>query len=265
MGSLMQDFKRQASFFLKEKIKSARLVLTDVTPAQIFVFGEKRLTEEITNGESLGADAQAMRIISKAAFEVDDYDRIAHILHQRLSKFDTKNWRASYKALVLLEHLLTHGPNRVSEEFEGDEDVIRDMANFHYLDDKGFDWGSRVQKKSERIMKLLEDKSYLKEERARARKLIVGIKGFGSISQKSAIDESSKDANKTIFRSNTHQYFINDQNDLMESDEFMTNLLVTNKMADNKHTYSSQERAIEPDHPFWDKEQHTRVSLLSST
>lgn len=29
------EFKKQASFFLKEKIKTARLALTDVTPAQM--------------------------------------------------------------------------------------------------------------------------------------------------------------------------------------------------------------------------------------
>ncbi|XLS51243.1 hypothetical protein HN51_011920 [Arachis hypogaea] len=29
------EFKKQASFFLKEKIKSARLALTDITPAEL--------------------------------------------------------------------------------------------------------------------------------------------------------------------------------------------------------------------------------------
>jgi len=32
---LFRDFKKQASFFLKEKFKTARLALTDVTPAEL--------------------------------------------------------------------------------------------------------------------------------------------------------------------------------------------------------------------------------------
>ncbi|KAI3470710.1 hypothetical protein Pfo_027373 [Paulownia fortunei] len=267
MGSLMQDFKRQASFFLREKIKNARLVLTDVTPVQL-------LTEEVTNGDSLAPDAHAMRLISRAAFEVDDYERIVHILHHRLSKFDTWNWRASYNALVLLEHLLTHGPQRIAEEFESDQDTIRDLATFHYVDDKGFNWGLSVKKKSERIMELLEDRSYLKEERARARKLTVGIKGFGSFSQR-PVDGSSNDANsERILRSNSlffggHHHHAAVESKLLASDEY-TKLLVTNKIAEDddlkgwSHTYSSHEYVMEEDHPFWDKEHQTRVSLLSS-
>ncbi|CAI0443161.1 unnamed protein product [Linum tenue] len=39
MGSpILAEFKRQASFYLKEKIKTARLALTDVTPAQLCSF-----------------------------------------------------------------------------------------------------------------------------------------------------------------------------------------------------------------------------------
>jgi len=38
MGSpLLHEFKRQASFFFKEKIKTARLALTDVTPTELTV------------------------------------------------------------------------------------------------------------------------------------------------------------------------------------------------------------------------------------
>ncbi|KAJ7975811.1 Epsin domain [Quillaja saponaria] len=107
----------------------------------------------------------------RAAFEVDDYWRIVEILHQRLSKFDKKNWRVSYKALLLLEHLLTHGPLRISEEFLTDKHVIKETGNFEYIDERGFNWGLSIRKLSERISKLLENETFLKEERARARQL----------------------------------------------------------------------------------------------
>ncbi|XP_047955671.1 ENTH domain-containing protein C794.11c-like [Salvia hispanica] len=261
MGSLMEDFKRQASFFLREKIKTARLVLTDVTPAQI-------LTEDVTNRDSLAADVHAMRVIARAAFEVDDYERIVHILHHRLSKFEAWNWRASYKALILLEHLLTHGPQRIAEEFEIHQDTILDMATFHFIDNKGFNWGMSVKNKSERVVSLLQDRSYLKEERARARKLTVGkIKGFGSFSQTPA-DESSDDNidRRPIFRSKS--LFLGSHRDaaakanLLGSDEY-TKLLKTNMIAENDNVKGCS-LAMEQDHPFWDKELQTRASLLSS-
>ncbi|CAA0811886.1 ENTH/VHS family protein [Striga hermonthica] len=88
------ELKKQASFFLKEKIKSARLALTDVTPAQL-------LAEEATNGDPGCPDARTLKMISKAAFEVDDYWRIVDILHRRLVRFEKMNWRPSYKALIV--------------------------------------------------------------------------------------------------------------------------------------------------------------------
>ncbi|KAL3521095.1 hypothetical protein ACH5RR_019244 [Cinchona calisaya] len=130
----LHELKRQASFFFKDKIKIARLALLDVTPTQL-------LTEEATNGDFSVPDTSKMRLISHAAFEVDDYWRIVGILHKR------------------------------------------------------FNWGSSVQKKAGRVLKLIEDGSFLKEERERERerKLTLGTKGFGSFCRRqTSTDESLK-------------------------------------------------------------------------
>ncbi|XP_027347193.1 epsin-3-like [Abrus precatorius] len=179
MGTpVFHEFKKQASFFLKEKIKTARLALTDVTPAEL-------MTEEATSGNPWAPDSPTLRSISRAAFELDDYWRIVEILHKRLLKFENKNWRVSYNSLIVLEHLLTHGPESVADEFQNDKDVISQMKGFQYIDNSGFNWGLTVRKKSERIMKLLEEGSLLKEERNHARRLSRGIQGFGSFSHSS--------------------------------------------------------------------------------
>ncbi|CAN0854120.1 Clathrin interactor 1 [Linum grandiflorum] len=125
------EFKKQASFFFKEKIKTARLALTDVTPAQL-------LTEEATSGNPWAPDPRTLGSISRAAFELDDYLRIVEILHKRLGKFERKNWRATYHSLILLERLLTHGPESVSREFLEDRHAIRDAQTFQHIDEKGF-------------------------------------------------------------------------------------------------------------------------------
>lgn len=180
-SSSFHEFKRQASFFLKEKFKTARLALTDVTPAQLLV-------EESTNGNPWAPDARALKMISKAAFEIDDYWRIVNVLHNRLARFDAINWRIPYKAVVVLEHLLTHGPESVAAEFQTHKDVLQEMTNFQYIDEKGFNWGLNVRMKSERILILLNESSVLKQERARARKLSRGIEGFGSFNHRTSAE-----------------------------------------------------------------------------
>lgn len=41
------------------------------------------MTEEATNENPWPPDTPTMRVISRASFEVDEYDRIVEILHHR--------------------------------------------------------------------------------------------------------------------------------------------------------------------------------------
>nr|ACU20173.1 unknown [Glycine max] len=217
MGTpLFHEFKKQASFFLKEKFKTARLALTDVTPGEL-------MTEEATKGNSWAPDSPTLRSISRAAFELDDYLRIVEILHKRLLKFDNKNWRASYNSLIVLEHLLTHGPESVAEEFQSDKDVIGQMKCFQHIDDSGFNWGLAVRKKSEQILKLLEEGTLLKEERNRARRLSRGIQGFGSFSPRSTQAQGvlQEKSSPTTFDRRTADF---NDNENQENQSFGSNL-----------------------------------------
>jgi len=58
-------------------------------------------------------------------------------IQNRFLKFEKKNWRVSYNSLTVLEHLLTHGPESVAEEFKSDKNVISQMRSFQYIDDTG--------------------------------------------------------------------------------------------------------------------------------
>lgn len=191
------ELKKQASFFLKEKIKTARLALTDVTPAEL-------LTEEATNGNPWAPDSRTMGFISRAAFEIDDYWRIVEILHKRFEKFERKQWRESYNALLLLEHLLTHGPESVCDEFQSDRNVLKQMGTLQYIDEKGFNWGVTVRKKSERTLELLEKGPLLREERDRSRKVTRGIQGFGSFNHVWSSTANEEHASACYGRSNSH-------------------------------------------------------------
>nr|XP_011462275.1 PREDICTED: clathrin interactor EPSIN 1 [Fragaria vesca subsp. vesca] len=169
----LDHIKKQASQFLQERYKTARLAFTDVTPAELWA-------EEATNGEPCSPDAKTMTKLAAASFEMEDYWRIVDILHRKLYNVDWKEWRQSYKALVLLEFLLTHGPVDFAEEFQGDSEVIQELGSFKYIDDRGFDWGSCMQKKSDQILVLLRGGPTLREARYKALKLTNEIQGFGS-------------------------------------------------------------------------------------
>ncbi|XP_059650670.1 uncharacterized protein LOC132296486 [Cornus florida] len=174
MGTLFLDqLKRQASSFLHERIKTARLVLTDVTQAEL-------MAEEATNDDPCSPDAKTMTRIAEASFDIDNYWRIVDVLHRRLYKIDWKQWRQSYKSLGLLDFLLTHGPQDFSEEFQCDTDVIEELGTFKFIDEKGFDWGANMQKRSERILELLQGGEALKQARLKALKITKEIQGFGN-------------------------------------------------------------------------------------
>ncbi|KAK7340893.1 hypothetical protein VNO77_21610 [Canavalia gladiata] len=269
---LIHEIKGQAFRFLKEKIKTARLVLTDVTPVQL-------MTEEATNENPWPPDTRTTRVISRAAFEVDEYDRIVEVLHHRLSKFDKGYWRASYKALILLEHLLTHGPKRISEEFQCDIYVIEEIGQFQHIDEKGFNWGLSVKRLSERILKLLRNKDFSREERARARHISSGIKGFGSFSQRSSanIDETLNDLTCKIY-GRCNSYFDQCQHeeeydfaslgkklhtaDGNEREQQVHQNVEYSKLLEQENNSNSGED-IEESHPFVDQEKLTTASLLS--
>uniref|UniRef100_N1R011 ENTH domain-containing protein n=1 Tax=Aegilops tauschii TaxID=37682 RepID=N1R011_AEGTA len=64
---------RQASGYLQDKYKQARLALGDVTPAELAV-------QEATNDDACVPDAKTLASIAEAAFDIDDYWRIANAL-----------------------------------------------------------------------------------------------------------------------------------------------------------------------------------------
>ncbi|XP_078179540.1 ENTH/VHS family protein [Carex rostrata] len=255
MGTpFFDDLKKQASFYLNEKIRAARLVLTDVTPVQLMV-------EEVTSESSCPPDAKTMGFISRSAFDSDAYFRIIDILHKRLSKFTRKHWREAYNSLVVLDHLLTHGPKSIALEFKGEIGIIQEMLILQYIDEKGFNWGLTVKNKSERVLKLLEKGTFLKEEREKARRLSHGIKGFGSLNRnKPSTSNGKMDHEPKLFgRSNSQyeNYTGKEREDLNKSDE-MERLVSSNLLVKRK-AQSEFDQAT--DHPFY-FEHKNKESLL---
>ncbi|XP_042425514.1 epsin-3-like [Zingiber officinale] len=205
------ELRKQASFFLKDKLRTARLALTDVTPAQL-------LTEEATNSSSWAPDSKTMRCISLAAFEIDDYWRIVEILHKKFEKFDKKQWREPYKALILLEYLLTHGPKSIAEEFQNDKGAIQLLGDLKFIDERGFNWGLTVKYKTQRVLNLLDNGQHLDEERDRARKLSRGIQGFGSFNLNQLSSASDHESVPSKHRRHDDDVFMKSEKENLKCD-----------------------------------------------
>ncbi|KAJ7537447.1 hypothetical protein O6H91_11G006100 [Diphasiastrum complanatum] len=123
-----------------------------------------------------------MAEISDAACRTEDREKIMQVLRQRLDSAGGKNWRQLNKSLILLEYLITHGPERIVGEISFDRDAIEELTRFQFIDERGYDRGSLVRNKATRVLQLITEADLLKEERERAQKISQGIRGFGSSS-----------------------------------------------------------------------------------
>ena len=70
--------------------------------------GELKRVDDFLNRISSGNDAFGFSIYSSNALLLQ-----LKIL-MWLLKFERKNWRVSYNSLILLDHLLTHGPESIA-------------------------------------------------------------------------------------------------------------------------------------------------------
>ncbi|KAJ3703302.1 hypothetical protein LUZ61_007007 [Rhynchospora tenuis] len=250
---IFDGLKQQASFYLKEKIRTARLVLTDVTPVQLLV-------EEVTSGNPCSPDAKTMGLISRSAFDCDEYIRIIHILHRRLSIFEWENWREAYNSLVLLEHLLTRGPESIAIEFQGESSIIEEMLALQHVE-KGFNWGLAVKNKAERVLKLLKGGTFLKEERERARRLAQGIEGFGSWNRYLTSTNSDRiDHEQNIFCRTNSQYekYTGEEREYANRRDEEAKLVSSNLLLEREN---QSDFVQDIDHPFY-FEQRNKESLL---
>lgn len=63
------------------------------------------------------------------------------VLARRLQERD-ENWRMCYKALLLLEHLLKHGPGKVVGDVQSSASVLDRLTYFEYKDANMRDHGA---------------------------------------------------------------------------------------------------------------------------
>jgi hypothetical protein len=73
----------------------------------------EQLVREATNEEPWGPTGPLMQQVSQGTFQHDQYPEIMGMLWKRMLVDNRNCWRRVYKSLILLEHLLKHGAERV--------------------------------------------------------------------------------------------------------------------------------------------------------
>ncbi|PRW45169.1 ENTH domain-containing [Chlorella sorokiniana] len=141
-----------------QKVKKYTLNLTDL----------ELKVEDATSAETWGPHGSTMNEIADAAFDPENYRQIMGVLARRLQERD-ENWRMCYKALLLLEHLIKHGPGKIVGDVQSSASVLERLQYFEYKDANLKDHGVNVRHRAKEILQLVNDPQRLREEREKAK------------------------------------------------------------------------------------------------
>ena len=105
--------------FLKWGQKQVRQFALNLTETEIRV-------EEATNNDPWGPHGGEMAKIAEEAMDHEKYREIMTVIARRLTE-SGDNWRHIYKALLLLEYLVRHGPTKVARDTQANSSVLREL------------------------------------------------------------------------------------------------------------------------------------------
>ncbi|CAF2762660.1 unnamed protein product [Rotaria sp. Silwood2] len=139
--------------------RGVRNVIYNYTDAQ-------RKVRSATSNDAWGPSPALMHEIADLTDNVVAYAEIMPIIWKRLNDHG-KNWRHVYKSLVLLDHLIKYGNERVSQQCKENIFAIQTLKDFQYIEDQK-DQGYNVREKAKQLVALLKDDERLRNERRKA-------------------------------------------------------------------------------------------------
>jgi len=122
---------------------------------------------EATSNDPWGPSSNLMAEIAELTRNPLSYNETMSMIWRRLNDHG-KNWRHVYKALVLLDHLVHHGSERVTRDCRNNIVAVRTLADFQHVDENGRDNGLAVREKARKLAILLGDDERLRGERIHA-------------------------------------------------------------------------------------------------
>ncbi|XP_048744611.2 clathrin interactor 1-like isoform X8 [Ostrea edulis] len=125
---------------------------------------------EATNDDAWGPHGQIMQEIARYTFTYEHFPEVMGMLWKRMLHDNKKNWRRTYKSLLLLAYLVKNGSERSVTSCREHLYDLRALESYTFTDELGKDQGLNVRTKAKDLVEFIQDDERLREERKKAKK-----------------------------------------------------------------------------------------------
>ncbi|KAL6262070.1 hypothetical protein P5V15_007164 [Pogonomyrmex californicus] len=125
---------------------------------------------EATNDDAWGPTGAMMQELAQATFTYEQFPEVMSMLWKRMLQENKRNWRRTYKSLLLLNYLVRNGSERVVTSSREHIYDLRSLENYTYIDEFGKDQGINIRHKVRELIDFIQDDDKLREERKKAKK-----------------------------------------------------------------------------------------------
>ncbi|XP_076246198.1 clathrin interactor lqfR [Calliopsis andreniformis] len=124
---------------------------------------------EATNDDAWGPTGAMMQELAQATFTYEQFPEVMSMLWKRMLQ-EKRNWRRTYKSLLLLNYLVRNGSERVVTSSREHIYDLRSLENYTCIDEFGKDQGINIRHKVRELIDFIQDDEKLREERKKAKK-----------------------------------------------------------------------------------------------
>ncbi|XP_015597202.1 telomere length regulation protein TEL2 homolog isoform X2 [Cephus cinctus] len=125
---------------------------------------------EATNDDAWGPTGAMMQELAQATFTYEQFPEVMSMLWKRMLQENKRNWRRTYKGLLLLNYLVRNGSERVVTSSREHIYDLRSLENYTYIDEFGKDQGINIRHKVKELIDFIQDDDKLRDERKKAKK-----------------------------------------------------------------------------------------------
>lgn len=125
---------------------------------------------EATNDDAWGPHGQIMQEIARYTFTYEHFPEVMGMLWKRMLHDNKKNWRRTYKSLLLLAYLVRNGSEKCVTSCREHLYDLRGLESYTFTDELGKDQGLNVRTKAKELVDFIQDDERLREDRKKAKK-----------------------------------------------------------------------------------------------
>ncbi|XP_017759051.1 PREDICTED: uncharacterized protein LOC108549975 [Eufriesea mexicana] len=125
---------------------------------------------EATNDDAWGPTGAMMQELAQATFTYQRFPEVMSMLWKRMLQENKRNWRRTYKSLLLLNYLVRNGSERVVTSSREHIYDLKSLENYTCIDEFGKDQGINIRHKVRELIDFIQDDDKLREERKKAKK-----------------------------------------------------------------------------------------------